>query len=130
MPEIESRIDLEKMQAAGIVTFEVDLRDAPDAQCAQSAAPQGSHVGYVDDLDRRAVAVARRKRPDLAPGELAGGVAARVDVRVVALDDALGSRHELLDQELGTDAHEPRPDRAPLVLSTHVHRLPEGTRRR
>jgi hypothetical protein len=56
MPEIESRIDLEQMQAAAIVPLEIHLRDAAHIQRGENVAAQIRDVRQVDDLDRRAVA--------------------------------------------------------------------------
>lgn len=116
MPEIESRIDLEQMQAAAIVPLEIHLRGAAHVQRGENVAAQIRDVRQVDDLDRRAVAVVRWERADLGPGELAREITACVDVRVEALNRALGPGDESLDEQLRAKRGQPRPDRVPVIL--------------
>src|SRR5215204_4362736 len=111
MPQIEPGVDLEQVKAAAIVALEVDLRNAPEVQRGENAAPQLRDVRQLCDLDRRAQAVTRWEGSDLASREFRGERAAVVDVCVVAVDRALGPGHELLDQQIGAKVGQPRPDR-------------------
>lgn len=86
MPQVEPRVDLQQVQPAAAVALEIQLGDASQAEPGDHVATQRRDVAQRDDLDRGALPVVARERPDLAAGELAGDRPRRVDIDVVALD--------------------------------------------
>ena len=125
VPDVEPRVHLEEIEATVVrVPLEVELRHTTEVETAQDLAPRLDHVVLERDLERRAVAIPGRVGADLAAGELAGGLAFGVDVRVIALDQGLRPRNELLHQKLESRVVQPWPERLQLRRAFDFDRLP------
>ncbi len=129
VPEGETRIDLEQVEAAVGPAFEVELGDTAQLEPANDLAAQERHVWRIGDDQGRAVAVGGRPCADLASGEFGHHGAAIVDVHMVAFNPCLRTRDQLLKQHRDAGDCQARPQRDERHRRLDSQRLgPSGNR--